>query len=139
MDDRIRRALSRGHLIDITTTGRRTGKPRRIELVFHNFGGRIYISGQPGHARSWLANLAAHPEFTLHLKGAVSADLPATARVITEPQERREVLEQVAAAWRRRDIDAMVATSPLIEVVIDGYGGSEGQPASAGTSASRDA
>jgi deazaflavin-dependent oxidoreductase (nitroreductase family) len=138
MDDRIRRALSRGHLIDITTTGRRTGKARRIEIVFHNFGGRIYISGMPGHPRAWLANLAAHPDFTFHLKGAVSGDLPARARVISDPAERRAVIEQVANAWRRRDIDAMVATSPLVEVEIDGYDGAAGQPASAGASAARD-
>jgi deazaflavin-dependent oxidoreductase (nitroreductase family) len=118
MDDRIRRALSRGHLIDITTTGRQSGKPRRIEIVFHNFDGRIYISGMPGRRRSWLANLEAQPEFTFHLKGAVSADLPARARVITDAAERRAVLAKVAEAWRRDDVDVMVDSSPLIEVEI---------------------
>jgi deazaflavin-dependent oxidoreductase (nitroreductase family) len=118
MDDRIQRALSRGHLIDITTTGRQSGKPRRVELVFHNIDGRIYISGMPGFPRSWIANLEAQPEFTFHLKGAVSADLPARARVITDPAERRAVLTRVAAAWRRTDIDRMVESSPLIEVEI---------------------
>jgi hypothetical protein len=60
LDDRIRRALSRGHLIDITTTGKRSGLPRRVELVFHNLDGRVYISGLPGR-RSWYANLVANP------------------------------------------------------------------------------
>ena len=118
MDDRISRALSRGHLIDITTTGRQSGEPRRIELVFHNIDGRIYISGMPGRRRSWIANLEVHPEFTFHLNGAVSADLPARARVITDPAERRAVLTRVAQAWRRTDIDRMVDSSPLIEVEI---------------------
>jgi deazaflavin-dependent oxidoreductase (nitroreductase family) len=118
MDDRTSRALSRGHLIDITTTGRQSGKPRRIELVFHNFDGRIFISGMPGFRRSWIANLEAHPEFTFHLKGAVSVDLPARARVITDPAERRAVLTRVAQAWQRTDIDRMVDSSPLIEVEI---------------------
>ena len=118
MDDRISRALSRGHLIDITTTGRRSGQPRRIEVVFHNIDGRIYISGMPGFPRAWLANLEAQPEFTFHLKGAVSADLPARARVITDAKERRDVLARVAQAWRRTDVDRMVASSPLVEVVI---------------------
>ena len=118
MDDRISRALSRGHLIDITTTGRQSGEPRRIELVFHNIDGRIYISGMPGRRRSWIANLEAQPEFTFHLKGPVSADLPARARVITDPAERRAVLTRVAQAWRRTDIDRMVDSSPLIEVEI---------------------
>ena len=47
MQDAVRRALGRGHVIDITTTGRKSGRPRRIEIVFHNIDGRIYISGTP--------------------------------------------------------------------------------------------
>lgn len=121
MDDRIHRALSRGHRIDITTTGRTTGAPRRIEIVFHNIDGRIYISGIPSsRKRAWLANLEHDPGLTFHLKGAVTADLPATARVITDPAERRTVLEQVAQAWNRSDIERMLAQSPLIEVTIPG-------------------
>jgi deazaflavin-dependent oxidoreductase (nitroreductase family) len=122
MDDSIRRALSHGHVIDITTTGRVTGRPRRIEIVFHVFGGRIYISGMPmgDRVRAWLRNLEADPRFTFHLKTSVQADLAATARVISEPGERREVLEQVARAWRREP-EAMIAHSPLIEVTIEGY------------------
>jgi deazaflavin-dependent oxidoreductase (nitroreductase family) len=118
MDDRISHALSRGHVIDITTTGRRTGKPRRVEIVFHNFDGRLYISGMPGRKRAWLANLETDPNFTFHLKAGVTADLPARARVITEPAERREILAKVAQAWRRNDVDVMVDSSPLIEVEI---------------------
>ena len=38
--------------IDITTTGRQTGQPHRIEIVFHNVGGRIFVSGMPGVRRS---------------------------------------------------------------------------------------
>ncbi len=120
MDDRIRRALSRGHLIDLTTTGRKTGQPRRIELVFHAIDGRVYISGQPGYPRSWLANIKADPAVTFHLKGPIQADLPATAHEITEPLERRRIMEQVAANWERTDVDRMMTSSPLIEVEIPG-------------------
>jgi deazaflavin-dependent oxidoreductase (nitroreductase family) len=117
-DDRIRRALSRGHLIDITTTGKRSGLPRRIELVFHNIDGRIYLSGLPGR-RSWYANLLANPRLTFHLKRVVEANLPATARPITEPVERRAIMAQVARNWNRNDLDVMLAHSPLVEVVFD--------------------
>ena len=34
-------ALNRGGVIDITTTGRKTGTQHRIEIVFHNVGGRL--------------------------------------------------------------------------------------------------
>lgn len=120
MDDRIRRALSRGHLIDLTTTGRKTGEPRRIELVFHPIDGHVYISGMPGFPRSWLANVKANPAVTFHLKGPVQADLAATAREVTEPTERRRIMERVAANWGRNDVDRMMTASPLIEVEIPG-------------------
>ena len=121
MNDTIRAALSAGGVIDITTTGRKTGEPRRIEIVFHRIDDRIWISGIPSpRRRAWIANLAADPKLTVHLKGPVAvADLPATARIVDEPDERRRILEHVARTWKRTDLDAMVATSPLIEVTID--------------------
>jgi deazaflavin-dependent oxidoreductase (nitroreductase family) len=118
MDERVSRALSRGHTIDITTTGRRSGEPRRIELVFHNIDGHIIISGLPGR-RDWYANLVANPRLTFHLKGAVKADLSATARPITEPAERTAVMQRVAQNWGRTDLDRMLQRSPLIEVTFD--------------------
>ena len=123
LDQPILDELSRGGRIDITTTGRRTGEPRRIEIVFHNVDGRLFISGMPGFKRSYIANLTANPKFTFHLKGAVTADLAATARVITDPAERREVLPHIARAWNRNDVDVMVESSPLFEVTIDGLAG----------------
>ena len=81
--------------IDITTTGRRSGEPRRIEIAFYRLGDDIYLSGIPGpKTRNWLANLAAHPQFTFHLKHGVVADLPATATVIVDPAERWRVLRE---------------------------------------------
>ena len=121
MDDPIRTALSRGGRIDITTTGRASGRPRRIEIVFHRIDGRMWISGIPSsRRRSWLANLAADPRMIVHLKGPIAvADLPATARIVEDPAERRTILDRVARAWRRTDLDRMVAQSPLIEVILE--------------------
>ena len=122
LDPAVWRALGHGHTIDITTTGRRTGEPRRIEIVFHSFGGRLYISGTPSlHTRAWLHNMRANPNITFHLTKIVQADLPATVREITDPTERREVLEKVARVWNRA-VEPMLEHSPLVEVVIDGYG-----------------
>ena len=122
MNESTRRALTQSGVVDITTTGRRTGQQRRIEIAYHVIGGRIYISGQPraDRKRAWLYNLEADPRLTFHLKRDVVADLPATARVITDEAERRAVLEHVARAWRRTDVDTMVSHSPLIEVTIAG-------------------
>lgn len=121
MDEQVRRALTHGDLIDITTTGRRSGAERRIEIVFHNLGGRLYITGMPraGRTRAWLLNLEADPHFIFHLKRVVRADLPATARVITDETERRAVFADVVKVWKDQDVDVMTKHSPLIEVTID--------------------
>ena len=118
-DPKILEELVRGQVIDITTTGSASGKPRRLEIVFHSINGRIYVSGQPRpEKRKWLANLEADPNFTFHLKGRVKADLPARARIITDQAERREILPHVARAWKVGDVEPMIAYSPLIEVTI---------------------
>ena len=120
-DAAIRHVLRHGHNIDITTTGRRTGLPRRIEITFHSFDGHLYISGMPSpRTRAWLQNLRADPRFTFHLKALLQADLPATAREITDEAERREVLAKVARVWNR-DPEPMVRFSPLVEVTIEGF------------------
>lgn len=120
--DRIAQALAQGGIIDITTTGRSSGQPRRIEIVFFNLDGRVYITGSPG-TRAWLANLKADPRFTFHLKRGVVADLPATARIVTEEAERRSVVETACNAWNRpNEVEAFLAGSPVIEVLFeDGY------------------
>jgi deazaflavin-dependent oxidoreductase (nitroreductase family) len=115
--DAVADALRHGGVMDITTTGRKTGLPRRIELVFHNVNGRIVISGRPGRPRGWIANLWANPEFTFHLKRGLVADLPAHGRVVTDVAEREALLGQVARAWGI-DLGLMVRSSPLVEVTF---------------------
>ena len=118
MDDTVRRALDKDLVIDITTKGRMTGRPRRKEIWFHNVDGRIYITGTPGR-RDWYANLVANPDFTFHLKQSTRDDLPARAVPIVDDARRRETFEKIyAEAEERRgmDIEAWVSSSPLVEV-----------------------
>ena len=121
---RVREGLARERTIDITTIGRQSGRPRRIEMWFHNLDGRIYLTGSPG-PRDWYANLVARPDFTFHLKQSVAADLPARARPITDAAEKREVLARILERLnrggepeRQRDLDTWVARSPLVEVTF---------------------
>lgn len=117
MDSNIRQALERDRTIDITTIGRNSGQPRRVEIWFHNVGGRIFISGTPG-TRSWYANMLADPNMTFHLKGSVQADLPARARPIIDEAERRQVLPGIFEKIERplSELDAWVESSPLVEI-----------------------
>ena len=115
--------------IDITTIGRRSGAPRRIEIVFYRLGDDIYLSGIPAPTtRHWLANLTDHPQFTVHLKHGVVADLPATATVIVDPTQRRRVLTLLVDEFNRRNspdsgwpeavLDHWVAHSPLAKITL---------------------
>jgi len=116
-EERIERALARDRVIDITTVGRKTKRPRRIEIWFHNVDGSIYITGQPGR-RSWYANLLAEPEFTFHLKEGVKADLPAKATPIIDVARRREVILKILGK-SSREFDAWMKDSPLVKVTFE--------------------
>lgn len=117
MDASHETALHRSQVIDLTTTGRRTGQPRRIEIFLHELDGRLFISGMPFAAkRHWLLNVEADPKVTVHLKHDVVADVPAIARVVEDPAERRPLIEAAARQWGRQDVDRMMAQSPLIVV-----------------------
>ena len=118
MDTRVRHALETERTIDITTTGRATGRPHRIEMWFHSLDGQLYLTGTPG-ARDWHANLLAHPEFTFHLKGTVRADLRARATPIVDPARRRAILSRLLdRLGHATELDAWVRESPLVEVAI---------------------
>jgi deazaflavin-dependent oxidoreductase (nitroreductase family) len=115
--------------IDITTTGRRSGRPRRIEIVFYRLDDELYLSGIPApKARDWLINLAADPRLTFHLKHGVVADLPAVATVIVDPDERRRILRvfveqfnqrrEPDSEWPEAVLDEWIEHSPLARVTI---------------------
>ena len=120
MDDALRAALERDRIVDITTTGRKTGRPHRIEIWFHNLDGRLLITGSPG-PRDWYANLLAQPRFTLHLKQTARADLPAMASPVRERARRRNVLSRILNIIDKADeIESYVDRSPLVEVKLLG-------------------
>lgn len=107
-------ALARNRTIDVTTTGRTSGRPQRIELWAWPADGRVYLTGTPGR-RDWYANLRANPELTFHLKHGARADLPARVRPIEDPAERRAVFERL----RPEQVEAWTAGSPLVEVEFE--------------------
>jgi deazaflavin-dependent oxidoreductase (nitroreductase family) len=120
MEEVIRTALERDLVIDITTTGRKTGRPRRKEIWFHNVDGQLYITGSPGR-RDWYANLLANPEFTFHLKRSARADLPARARPIRDKARRWEIFQKIQQRLQRRfgmNVEEWVERSPLVQVDI---------------------
>lgn len=125
MDSAVSRALADGGIVDITTTGRRSGQPRRIEIFLHSLDGELWLTGRPGFPRDWVANLHADPNMILHLKRGVTADLAATGEVITEPDFKSDVIFRARVEnWGadpeqvRADLQHWVETSPLVRVSV---------------------
>ena len=117
-------ALANDLVIDITTTGAKTGEPRRLEIWFHRIGGKYYITGRPG-PRAWHANLIADPDFTVHLKETAQADLQASATVISDPAAKQTVFQaaideqtKLAEHITPENISDWTADSPLIEFTV---------------------
>lgn len=117
--------MEQGGIVDITTTGRRSGESRRIEIYLHRLDGELWLTGKPGFPRDWVANLVSDPAMTVHLKRGVTADLPATGTVVTDPVIRAEVMRRARVeSWNadpdqvERDLEYWVQTSPLVRVEI---------------------
>jgi deazaflavin-dependent oxidoreductase (nitroreductase family) len=118
--DLVRAELADDPTVDITTTGRTTGLPRRIEIWMLDVDGRFFITGTPGR-RDWLANLRANPSVVVHLKRHRHVDLVGRADQVVDMATRRAVLDHVSATWYRNQepLDVLVDTAPMVEVVFD--------------------
>jgi deazaflavin-dependent oxidoreductase (nitroreductase family) len=102
---------------ELTTTGRRSGRPRRVEIWYVVVDGRVVVTGTPG-PRDWLANLRAHPRATLHLREP-RLDVEVTASEVTDAATRRRVAEEARLrqpwyAAQSYSVDDWVAGAPMV-------------------------
>lgn len=70
----------------LTTTGRTSGKPRKVTIWITTDGDRLYIRSGAGLGRDWPQNLMARGEATLRLGGR---NLEVTPRHVTDEDEAR--------------------------------------------------
>ncbi len=68
----------------LTTTGRRTGRPHRIEMWYAANGDRLYLLSGGGRSSDWVRNLIADPAVLVEIDGEARA---ATARVLPDGDE----------------------------------------------------
>jgi deazaflavin-dependent oxidoreductase (nitroreductase family) len=127
MDDAAARALaltpassSTDRTVEITTIGRRSGLPRRIEIWFYRVGDTNYLSGMPGRDPDWYHNLEEQPRFTFHLKHGVRADLPAAAIPITDQGERRRVFTAIVADLNQPSNPGSIIQPTSVEAWLEG-------------------
>ncbi len=120
LTDLVNGALAISPVVEITTTGRRSGRASRVEIWMFAVDGRYIITGTPG-PRDWYANLLADDRLIIHLPPPEGLDLEARARPVLDPGARREVLTAPETSWYRSEvpIEELVAGSPVVEVVFD--------------------
>ena len=117
-----RDALGQPSPVDITTTGRRSRQPRRIEIWAHLIEDRIFITSSPGR-RNWYANMLAQPDIVLHVKHGTKSDIPVTARPIIDPDERHATFDRIQnlSVYRSRmtlPIAQRIEGSCLVEITL---------------------
>lgn len=87
-------------VVKVTTTGRRSGKPRTVMLtspVRHGDDVVLVASyGGDDQHPAWYRNLQANPAVTLEMEGRT---FPAEARTAT-PEERAELWSQITSAYK---------------------------------------
>ncbi|HSM43822.1 MAG TPA: nitroreductase/quinone reductase family protein [Acidimicrobiia bacterium] len=107
-------ALASHQTIHMTTCGRRTGRPRRIEIWWFRVDGRFVVTGTPGK-RDWLANLMEDPRLKIHVDGV---DIDATATIVEDRELRRRVFTAPQASWyvSQAELDRLVDTAPMVEI-----------------------
>lgn len=73
-----------GYFLTLTTTGRRSGRPRRTPLNYAILDGRVYLLSGFGRRADWYRNLTADPRVSLAMPGRV---VEGTAEPVLDPVE----------------------------------------------------
>ena len=125
--ERVLEALLGDRTVDILTTGARTGSARTTEIWTTIIGGEVFLCGTPNASlpgverkpRDWLANLIAHPRFTLRLKSTVHADVAVEAEPVRDAAERQRIMSAPATEYYRgqaKSIEHAARDSPIVRL-----------------------
>ena len=83
----------------LTTVGRRTGHPHRIEIWFAVRDGRVYLLSGGGDRSDWVRNIQNNPQVTLELGGEAHAG---TARVLQSDTDEDQLARRLLVEKYRR-------------------------------------
>ena len=100
----------------LTTTGRRSGEPRRTALIYREVDGEYVVvaskGGAPQHP-AWFLNLTAHPEVRLQVK---DEEFPGRARIANDA-ERAKLWPLMTEVWPDYD-NYQTKTNRQIPIVV---------------------
>lgn len=106
--------------VELTTTGRRSGRAHRIEIWYVVLDGVVHLVGSPG-PRDWLANLRVRPAATVHVRRPTAYDVDVRAAEVTDPAARRALVPRIWAVqpWYRikdGDVQRWVDHAPMVSL-----------------------
>lgn len=90
----------------LTTTGRKSGLPRRTGIEYHQFKGRKYVMNGYGMQSDWYRNILADPHVTIQTSDGIEHCI---ARRITTDEELSTAFE-------------FVESSPIFRLVVKAVG-----------------
>jgi deazaflavin-dependent oxidoreductase (nitroreductase family) len=108
----------------LTTTGRVTGRPHRIEIWFAIDGATLYLLSGGRERSDWVQNLRREPRVTIEIGSGVFAG---EARIVEDDAEdqraRRLVHDKYAGGYSGDLTDWRESALPIAIDVADGAGG----------------
>ncbi len=111
-------SLAREPVLYLTTAGRRTGQPHRIEIWFAERDGRLYLLAGGRERADWVRNLRANPQVTVELGGEshVGMARPLEGGAAEDQLARQAVLDKYSG--RGEDLDDWGRTSLAVVITF---------------------
>ena len=99
----------------LTTTGRRSGQPREIEIWFTRHDGRHYLIAEHLWETHWVRNLLADPRVSVRVGDATFAARARVVHAAAEPelQERVQELSEAKYGWGDGLVVELTADPPV--------------------------
>ncbi len=100
----------------MTTIGRKSGRPSRIEIWWFHFEGRFIVTGTPG-PRHWMANVSVDPTVVVHADGH---DHTGTAEIVDDRDFRQRFFahRDPEIDWysTQAELETLVEFAPMIAI-----------------------
>jgi len=100
-NDNLKDRLSSSHEINITVTGRKSGRPISIPIWFVSEGDKLYLLPVQGSGTQWYKNALKNPSIRIDA-GGEKAELKVTP--ITDPKQVASVAEKFRSKYGASDV-----------------------------------
>lgn len=99
----------------LTTTGRVTGNPHRIEIWFGARGNSIYLLSGNGPGSDWVKNMRKTPRVTVRILNTTFAG---SGRLVTDPEEEMAARHLLAGKYHEYEEDQTLSGWARTSLVV---------------------